>query len=68
MPVALSGCVIVKQDPNGTRVTYKKKCEQCGWLDGGSTSTTVSGTSILRTGFTCPKCRVRREIRIQGTK
>ena len=64
MAAALSGAVVVKQD--GKRVTYKKKCESCGTVAPGSTTTTVSPNSTLRSSFRCTKCKTNQKIAIQG--
>jgi rubredoxin len=71
MAVALSGCVIIKQDVRGSSasIVYKKKCESCGYVDNSTTSTSVSNSSgsTYRSSFTCPKCRKNNSIQIQGS-
>lgn len=63
MPVALSGAVIVSVSP----FKYKKKCEYCGYLDGGVTmSAKPSKFSTMNASFVCPKCRKTVKIAIRG--
>lgn len=66
MAVALSGAVIL--DQSGTRLKYKRKCESCGWVDGGSVSTSAPRKgSKVTSGFQCTKCKAKQKIVIQGT-
>jgi len=72
MAVALTGCVIIKQEERGpdAHVIYKKKCEHCGWVDNCGTSTMVPdrSTSGINTSFKCPKCKARNDLKIQGSR
>jgi len=43
MAAAISGAVIVKQE--GTRIEYRRKCEKCGTVQPGTTTTHVSKSS-----------------------
>lgn len=71
MAVALSGCVIIKQDNRGSSssIVYKKKCEFCGFVENSTTSTSVSNSrgSTYRNSFHCPKCKKNNSIQIQGS-
>jgi DNA-directed RNA polymerase subunit M/transcription elongation factor TFIIS len=68
MPAALQGAIIVKQD--GTRVTYKQKCEKCGNISGNTTTTSVSSSSSskMTSSFRCSKCGNQQKVEIQGGK
>jgi hypothetical protein len=66
MAVVLSGAVIIKQE--GSQITYKNKCEKCGWVDSSTTTTSAPNKNSTRsTSFTCQKCRNDQRILIQGT-
>lgn len=61
--VAETNAVIVQDDFEGN-VSYKKKCDICGWID-SSTQVVTLGTSIgvgMRSGFYCPNCKEQRTI------
>lgn len=64
MPVALQGSVVV-----GTRgkslVLWKKKCERCGYVEGGVTTSNISRGSTYHSSFMCPKCKHFQKIAIQ---
>jgi hypothetical protein len=65
MAIALTGAVIMEQ--TGGLLRYRRKCEACGYVEGGSTTTSapsVNATSV--SSYTCMKCRSRTEVRIQG--
>ena len=47
MATALQGAVIVKQD--GTRISYKQKCDKCGNVSSSTTTTIVSSSSSSKT-------------------
>ena len=64
MAVALQGAVIIKE--RGGLVAYKRKCERCGHVAGGSVTTGAVGSGIYRGGFRCPKCKKYQVIEIQG--
>lgn len=66
MATALQGAIIVKQD--GTRLTYKQKCEKCGNVSNNTTTTNVSSSSSSKTtsSFKCSKCGTQQKIEIQG--
>jgi WD40 repeat protein len=63
--VALCGAVIVSQD--GRRMVYRKKCDACGHVEPGTTSSSIP-TGTLSSSFYCSKCRTRQEISIQGER
>lgn len=65
MAVAVSGAVIVDQTRG---LKYRKKCEFCGFVEGGCTIRALprKGTTI-KEQFTCPKCKKKVPIIIQGT-
>jgi DNA-directed RNA polymerase subunit M/transcription elongation factor TFIIS len=66
MAAALQGAVIVKQD--GTRVSYKQKCEKCGNVSNSTTTTSVSSSSSskMTSSFRCSKCGNQQKVEIQG--
>jgi hypothetical protein len=66
MPVALQGAVIVKQ--NGLQISYKRKCEKCGYLENSTVSTSAPSTKSSKStsSFRCPKCGNQQKIEIQG--
>ena len=61
MAVALQGAVIVKQD--GSRISYKQKCDKCGNVSSTTTTTTIG--SNLTSNFRCSKCGNNQKIIIQ---
>ena len=64
MAVALSGCVITEE--KGKLIKYVRKCEKCGHLLPGQTSTSISIKGSKKTAsFTCPKCKTKNKIIIQ---
>lgn len=65
MAVALSGAVIVEQ--RGSLINYRRKCERCGHVEGGGTTTQApsSGNTSV-SSFRCQKCHTQTEVRIQG--
>ena len=65
MAVALSGAVLVED--RGNLVNYRKKCERCGHVEGGGTTTSApSKGNTLVSSFNCQKCRSHNEVRIMG--
>ena len=65
MAIALTGAVIVED--RGTLMSYRKRCGQCGYIEGGSTiSSPPSQGGMLVSSFNCQKCRGINELRIQG--
>lgn len=65
MAFALSGAVIVEQ--RGSMINYRKKCEYCGHVEGGGTTTSApSSGNVMTSSFLCEKCRTSNEVRIQG--
>jgi transcription elongation factor Elf1 len=61
MATALQGAVIVKQD--GSRISYKQKCDKCGNVSSDTTTTTIG--SNLTSNFRCSKCGNIQKIQIQ---
>ena len=61
--VALQGAVIVEQDGR-PYFKYKKKCELCGYVSGGSTGTSAS-SGKLNSSFRCPECGNQQKIQIE---
>jgi hypothetical protein len=66
MTVALSGAVIIEE--KGSQITYKNKCEKCGWVS----NSTVSGSAPMRNStttsyFMCTKCKNNQKVTLQGT-
>lgn len=65
MAVAISGCVITKQDTR--MMTYVKKCESCGYVLPGQTTTALVRKNVKRaSSYLCPKCKKTQKIVIQG--
>jgi len=63
--VALSGAVILQQD--GGSMVYKKKCEGCGSVQPGSTSSALpSRGSTRNSSFICTKCKRTQKVSITG--
>ncbi len=60
---ALCGSIIVKQD-GSTRYSYKKKCDTCGYVFPGTTSTSNS-SGTMSSGYRCPKCNTNGKIEIE---
>ena len=63
---AIQGAVIVSQD-GSMRFTYKKKCDSCGKVEPGSTTTSAS-SGTLSSSFRCSGCGNTQEIRISSSK
>lgn len=61
--VALQGAVIIEQDGR-PYFKYKKKCELCGYVSGGSTGTSAS-SGKLNSSFCCPDCGNQQKIQIE---
>ena len=61
--VALQGAVIIEQDGR-PYFKYKKKCELCGYVSGGSTGTSAS-SGKLNSSFRCPDCGNQQKIQIE---
>jgi len=64
--VALQGAVIIEQDGR-PYFKYKKKCELCGYVSGGSTGTSASSGKLNST-FRCPDCGNQQKIQIETTR
>ena len=64
--VALQGAVIVEQDGK-PYFKYKKKCELCGYISGGSTGTSAS-SGKLNSSFRCPECGNNQKIQIETVR
>lgn len=64
--VALQGAVVVEQDGK-PYFKYKKKCELCGYISGGSTGTSAS-SGKLNYSFRCPDCGNQQKIQIETTR
>jgi len=68
MAVAISGCVITKQ--NDTTMKYKKKCDKCGFVESIEHNTQLVKHSSTKhtSSFRCPKCKTMNKVIIQGEK
>ena len=64
--VALQGAVVVEQDGR-PYFKYKKKCELCSYISGGSTGTSAS-SGKLNSSFRCPNCGNQQKIQIETTR
>jgi len=60
------GAVIV--NTRGTDVTYKEKCESCGYVSGSTKHAPINSSrnmhSTFSSSFMCPKCHKRQEVKI----
>ena len=63
--IALCGSIVIGND--GTRITYKKKCDYCSHIEPGTTTTSISRGSILNSSGFCSNCKNTYNIKIQGT-
>jgi hypothetical protein len=64
MAVSIQGAVILEQ--NDTRVRYKQKCDKCGEVKPGATTTSVSKFSSYNSSFKCNKCKNMQKVVIKG--
>lgn len=64
--VAIQGCIITESNPNSSSFTYKKKCESCGNVEPGTTSTSAS-SGTLNSSFMCFKCKKTQKIQIESS-
>lgn len=64
--IALQGCVITESNSETGAVSYKKKCETCGTVQPGGTSTYLKG-GIMNSAFYCSKCKKTQSIKIETT-
>lgn len=65
MAFVLTGAVIVED--RGSLISYRKRCGSCGYIEGGSTTSSAPLVGAVSVGsFTCQKCRSINELRIQG--
>ena len=64
MAIALQGCVII-ESKKGT-IKYKKKCESCGYVENGTSSTSPMKSKHRVGIFKCPKCGNKQDIFMQG--
>lgn len=67
MAIALKGAIIIAE--KGTTMVYKRKCEKCGWIDTSTVQATAPSSRNAKTSssFSCPKCRNRQSVEIQGS-
>ena len=63
---ALCGAVVTEQD-GSPRFTYVKKCENCGTVQNGSSTTNATG-GVLHSSFMCSSCRETQHFEIETTK
>lgn len=63
---ALCGAVVTEQD-GSPRFTYVKKCENCGTVQSGSSTTNATG-GVLHSSFMCSNCRETQRFEIETTK
>ena len=63
--IALCGSILIGND--GTRITYKKKCDNCSHIEPGTTTTSISRGSIFNSSEFCSKCKNTYNLKIQGT-
>ena len=63
---AICGAVVTEQD-GSPRFTYVKKCENCGTVQSGSSTTNATG-GVLHSSFMCSNCRETQRFEIETTK
>lgn len=64
--VAICGAVVTEQD-GSPQFTYVKKCENCGTVQSGSSTTNATG-GVLHSSFMCSNCRETQRFEIETTK
>ena len=64
--VAISGAEIIEADKS--RVTYKEKCEACGYVSPNQRTTAVPCRGKMMAYFHCPQCKSGQNIVIEGPK
>lgn len=60
--VAISNAVIIDDGSRDGNVTYKQKCDTCGWTEPGTHGTT-SGS--MKSGFYCNTCKEQKVIELK---
>lgn len=63
---ALCGAVVTEQD-GSPRFTYVKKCESCGTVQNGSSTTNATG-GVLHGSFLCFECKETQQFEIETTQ
>lgn len=63
---AICGAVVTEQD-GSPRFTYVKKCENCGTVQNGSSTTNATG-GVLHSSFMCSNCRETQRFEIETIK
>ena len=63
---AISGCEIVDEDTSIGQVSYKEKCESCGYISENDKTTILKGDT-MESYFRCPKCKKTQKIQIKTT-
>lgn len=61
--VAISNAVIV-EDNHKNNVVYKKKCDDCGYVDPGTVSVNPGS---FTSGFYCPDCKENKIVELKTT-
>ncbi len=64
--VAKEGCEIVDEDRSIGQVSYKEKCEKCGYISERDKTTILKGDK-MESFFKCPKCSKTQRILIETT-
>lgn len=60
---AIRGCVLTGSDVITGKVTYRRRCTMCNYIDDASTSTYLSQDGqVYKTSFHCPKCSNEQEL------
>jgi len=62
----ISGCTVTDFDSNSGRISYKQKCENCGWTSTTTKSSYISSGRI-NTSFKCPDCKRQQKLSIEGS-
>jgi len=63
MAVAISGCIIVRNNAN---VEYQDKCDKCGTLGLKHVAGIIPKGKIYENSALCKKCATRFKVKIQG--
>ena len=63
---AIEGCEIVDEDRSIGQVSYREKCESCGYVSDTDKTTILKGDT-MESYFKCPKCKKTQRILIETT-
>lgn len=61
---AEQGAVVVGWGGDNRQCIYRKKCDSCGYVLPGRTSTVLNANSTYKSSFTCPHCKHSQQVSI----